>query len=99
MMVDTDIPIEIYSYILQLVPSSVGRIGSLNSGSQLESLLSTICCSVTAKPGKTEILYNSYSISWGVSRDKYSTRLCLVLYLPLVTPPRAVFPYTLMAVL
>ena len=26
-----------------------------------------------------------------VSRDKYSTRLCLVLYLSLNTPPRAVF--------
>ena len=26
-----------------------------------------------------------------VSRDKYSTRLCLVLYLSLDTPPRAVF--------
>ena len=26
-----------------------------------------------------------------MSRDKYSTRLCLVLYLSLNTPPRAVF--------
>ena len=36
-------------------------------------------------------MYEKYSTR-GVSRGKYSTRLRLVLYLPLDTPPRAVFP-------
>ena len=35
-------------------------------------------------------MYEKYSTR-GVSRGKYSTRLRLVLYLPLDTPPRAVF--------
>ena len=36
-------------------------------------------------------MYKKYSTR-GMSRGKYSTRLCFVLYLPLDTPPRAVFP-------
>ena len=36
-------------------------------------------------------MYEKYS-TLGVSQGKYSTRLCLVLYLPLDTPPRYVFP-------
>ena len=36
-------------------------------------------------------MYEKYSTR-GVSRSKYSTRLRLMLYLPLDTPPRAVFP-------
>ena len=36
-------------------------------------------------------MYKKYSTP-GESRGKYSTWLCLVLYLPLDTPPRAVFP-------
>ena len=36
-------------------------------------------------------MYEKYSTR-GVSRGKYSTRLRLVLYLPLDTHPRAVFP-------
>ena len=36
-------------------------------------------------------MYEKYSTR-GVSRGKYSTRLRLVLYLPLDPPPRAVFP-------
>ena len=36
-------------------------------------------------------MYEKYSTR-GVSRGKYSTQLHLVLYLPLDTPPRAVFP-------
>ena len=36
-------------------------------------------------------MYEKYSTR-GVSRGKYSTQLRLVLYLPLDTPPRAVFP-------
>ena len=36
-------------------------------------------------------MYEKYSTR-GVSRGRYSTGLRLVLYLPLNTPPRAVFP-------
>ena len=36
-------------------------------------------------------MYEKYSTR-GVSQGKYSTQLHLVLYLPLDTPPRAVFP-------
>ena len=36
-------------------------------------------------------MYEKFSTR-GVSRGKYSTRLRLVLYLPLNTPPHAVFP-------
>ena len=36
-------------------------------------------------------MYEKYSTR-GVSRGKYSTRLRLLLYLPLDTHPRAVFP-------
>ena len=39
------LPLEIYSYILRFMPSSVnvGKIGGLNSGSQLKSPHSTAC--------------------------------------------------------